>query len=120
MKRLLPILLVLVTLLSYSFKPAQNNSSYFIQFKINTISTNDQAMLIDQKMKLNSGIYISRTDYATSTYFCVLKPQIQYSQADFENWFSELGYEISCYNTGIHRTDKVLSTHTLKNCQDEK
>jgi len=120
MKRLLPILLVLVTLLNYSFKSPQNNSSYFIQFKINTISTNDQAMLIDQKMKLNSGIYISRTDYVTSTYFCILKPQIQYSQADFENWFEKLGYEITCYNTGIQGENKSISPYILKDCQDEK
>ena len=120
MKRFIPLLLIIITALCYSFKPVQNSESYFIQFKINSISSNDQAMLVDQKMRLNSGIFISRTDHNTSTYFCVLKPQIQYTQAEFENWFNELGYTISCYNTGIHRTDKVLSTHTLKNCQDEK
>jgi len=120
MKRLLPLLLLMFTVLSYSFKPAQHNTSYFVQFKINTISSNNQAMVIDQKMRLKSGILITRTDYLTSTFFCVLKPQIHYSKAEFENWFNQLGYDISCYNSGIHRTDKMISTHILKDCQDEK
>jgi hypothetical protein len=120
MKRLLPLLLLLITVLSYSFKPAQNNSRYFVQFKINSISSNDQAMVIDQNMKLKQGIQITRTDYISSTYFCVLKPQIQYSKEDFIKWFEKLGYEITCYNTGIQGVDKSISPYILKDCKDEK
>jgi len=120
MKKILALLVILITSLSFTLKPTQDDTSRFIQFKINTITTNDQAMLIDQKMKLNSGIYMSRTDHSTSTYFCVLKPQIEYSETDFQNWFNALGYEISCFNTGIHRQDKVKSINNFNNCQDEK
>ena len=111
---------IVLAYLALSFTPVQSNQSQFIQFKINTISSNDQAMLIDHKMRLKSGIQITRTDYLTSTFFCVLKPQMKYSKEDFTKWFNKLGYTISCYNTGIHRKDKVISPYTLKKCQDEK
>ncbi len=112
--------LILFAGLSFSFNNQGTETNHFVQFKINSISSNDQAMVIDQKMRTKSGIKISRTDYITSTYFCILKDGIIYTQEEFENWFSKLGYEISCYNTGIQSQDKSISPHILKNCNDEK
>lgn len=114
------VIIAFFAFVSMAFMPLQTEQSYFVQFKITTVSSNDQAMVIDQKMKSKSGIMISRTDYITSTYFCVLKPGIDYNQENFENWFSKLGYEISCFNKGIQSVDKSISPHILKNCQDEK
>ena len=109
-----------IALICMSFVPKQTEQSYFIQFKINTITSNEQAEKIDLKMRSKSGIKVSRTDYITSTYFCVLKPGIDYTKENFENWFSKLGYEIACFNKGIQSVDKSISPHILKNCQDEK
>ena len=120
MKRKILLFLIPFTILSFSFKNVKSEVSYFIQFKIETISSNDQAMLIDQKMRSKSGIIISRTDYITSTYFCVLKPGAGYTQSNFETWFSKMGYEIKCFNQSIQSQDKSISPHILKNCSDEK
>ena len=95
MKRLLPLLLLLIAVLSYSFKPAENNLRYFVQFKINTIETLEQVNEINKKMLLHSGIEASRADHITSTYFCYLKSGVDYNQKDFENWFKELNLSIS-------------------------
>lgn len=119
MKRIIPLALLLVLTLSYSFATKQTETSYFVQFKINTVSSNDQAMVIDQKMRLKSGIKLTRTDYMSSTFFCVLEPQIQYSEQDFKNWFEQLGYKISCYNTGIQGKEQIIAPIILKNCHDE-
>jgi len=120
MKRLLPILLVLVTLLSYSFKPAQNNLRYFVQFKINTIETFEQADDVNKKMLLHPGIEASRADHITSTYFCYLKLEADYSQQDFENWFKNIGLSISCFNKGLDTKDEIIAPYLLKECKDEK
>lgn len=114
------ILTLLIGLLALSFTKYDTEVSYFVQFKIDTISTNEQAMVIDQKMRSKTGIKISRTDYITSTYFCVLKPGTEYTKENFENWFEKLGYKIYCYNSGIQGQDKSISPYILKNCQDEK
>jgi hypothetical protein len=120
MKRLLPLLLLLIAVLSYSFKPAENNLRYFVQFKINTIETLEQVNEINKKMLLHSGIEASRADHITSTYFCYLKSGVDYNQKDFENWFKELNLSISCFNKGIDNKDKVINPYILKDCENEK
>jgi len=117
MNNRLLLFLIPLTILSFSFKTLENEVSYFIQFKIETISSNDQAILIDQKMRQKSGISISRTDYQSGTYFCILKPEIQYTQEDFVKWFNKLGYHITCFNTGIQGKDQAISPFILKNCK---
>jgi hypothetical protein len=119
MKRLLPILLLLIAILSYSFKPAQNELRYFVQFKINTIDTFEQEDEINTKMLLHSGIEASRADHITSTYFCYLKAGTNYSQKDFENWFKTLNLTITCFNKGIDTKDDPIAPHILKDCKDE-
>jgi hypothetical protein len=111
---------IAIAIIGFSFNNVTQETSYFIQFKISTISTSDQAMVVDQKMKSKSGIKISRTDYITSTYFCVLNPGVIYSEDNFINWFSKLGYEISCFNAGIQSQDKSISPYVLKNCIEDE
>lgn len=120
MKLRLLFLTAVIIFIGTSFKSITVDTSYFIQFKIDKITTNEQAVVIDQKMRSKSGIKISRTDYLTSTYFCVLKPGIEYTKENFENWFDKLGYKITCFNKGIQGEDKSISPHILKNCNDVK
>lgn len=94
-------------------------TQYFVQFKVNTISENSQAMVVDQHMNTVAGVDISRTDYITSTYFCVLSPGISYSETDFTTWFEDLGFSISCYYQGIQNVDNVISPNDLKDCQND-
>lgn len=113
------IFVLFLGILGFSFSvDSEQSTQYFIQFKINSISTNAEAMAIDQKMKQRSGIFVTRTDYLTSTYYCILNAGIDYTEADFENWFGKLGYEISCFHRGTYNVDQVLSPHSLKDCQE--
>ena len=120
MKYKILFITVIFAMFSFTFIDNTQETSYFVQFKISIISSADQAMVIDQKMRSKSGIKISRTDYITSTYFCVLNPGINYTKENFENWFSKLGYEISCFNKGIQSQDKSISPYVLKNCMEDE
>ncbi len=120
MKRLTPLVLLLITVLSYSFKPTQNDLRYFVQFKINSIETFEQADEINKKMLLHSGIEASRADHITSTYFCYLKSGSNYDQKDFENWFKKLDLNISCFNKGVDTKNEVIAPYILKDCKNEK
>lgn len=93
---------------------------YFVQFRITEIKDSESAAAIDQKMSSKSGILESRTDYITSTYFCLLSADADYTEEDFENWFGKMGYTISCYSRGTQNTDLMISPHVLKNCVEEK
>ena len=95
------------------------STQYFIQFRILSVADLRTAEMIDSKMKSKTGIVESRTDYITSTYFCLLKVDADYSKEDFENWFTKLGFSISCFTRGIQNTDMMVSPHVLKNCVEE-
>lgn len=112
------IILSLVLTINSSFVNQQNQ--FFVQFRVTAIADNESAQAIDNKMKSKSGIIESRTDYVTSTYFCLLSADADYTKEDFENWFAKMGYTISCYNRGLQNTDMMVSPHILKDCVDEK
>jgi hypothetical protein len=93
---------------------------YFVQFRIMAIPDSNSAAVVDAKMASKSGILESRTDYITSTYFCLLSADADYTRQDFENWFAKMGYTISCYSRGTQNVDPMVSPHVLKNCVEEK
>jgi len=93
---------------------------FFVQFRITVIADSESALAIDTKMKSKSGVIESRTDYVTSTYFCLLSADVDYTKEDFENWFAKMGYSISCYSRGVQNSDAMISPHVLKSCVEEE
>jgi len=101
---------------SFKFQTVQ----YFVQFRVSAVTDIESANAIDAKMNTKSGIVESRTDHITSTYFCLLSADADYTRADFETWFGKMGYTISCYSRGTQNVDMMASPHVLKNCVEEK
>ena len=89
----------------------------FVQFKVNKISTAEEAKIIDDKIASKKGIISSRSDYVTSTYFCSVSSESDYTFEDFNAWFQKLGYEIGCYNAGTYGNTEMISPHELKKCE---
>jgi len=117
-KNLFRIFILLIVFVSNSSFVGQT-SQYFVQFRITSFLDSESALLIDNKIKSKSGIIESRTDHITSTYFCLLNEEVDYSKEDFENWFAKLGYSISCYSRGMQNVDMMISPHILKDCVEE-
>jgi hypothetical protein len=97
---------------------AQDRPAYFVQFKISKITSKSQALAVDKKIGGKKGVLSTHTDHLTSTYFCTLDPEAEYTFDVFEGWFQKLGYEISCFNKGIHGNGGMKSPHELKNCEE--
>jgi hypothetical protein len=113
--------ILLISLFSLSFNSHKNDElSYFVQFKIFTVNSQSDAMLIDTKMRHKSGVMMSRTDHITSTYYAVLNPGVDYTEAQFIKWFDKLGYTIGCFYKGVFQQNEIIAPHTLKNCNNEK
>ena len=91
---------------------------YFVQFKINSVSDAEEATVIDNKIASKKGVISSRTDHVTSTYFCSISTENDYTIEDFSSWFKKLGYEISCYNSGSYGNTEMISPHDLKKCEE--
>ncbi|MBL7898833.1 MAG: hypothetical protein JNJ99_09885 [Crocinitomicaceae bacterium] len=112
------IVLTSMFLLSFVHSSFQASNA-FVQFRILSPLDSDSARKIDEKIGSKSGVLESRTDFVTSTYFCLLSPDADFTKEDFEEWFLKLGFEIACYNKGIQNIDAVISPHALKSCTDE-
>ena len=108
-------LVVFATTVSFNSQTVQ----YFVQFRVMAIPDSESAAAVDAKMSSKRGIEESRTDYITSTYFCLLSADADYTREDFENWFAKMGYTISCYSRGTQNVDMMVSPHVLKNCVEE-
>ena len=118
MNRTLTIISLIV--ISLSTLSIQNNSSRtFAQFAINQDITINQSAAIDAYMSALPGIVISRADHITKSYYCIMEVGTSISWNEFITHFDNLGYTISCYNTGVKGTDSLIDPITLKNCTDD-
>lgn len=112
-------LLTIFILLFLAFHaPAQQGTTYYVQFKVSSVADLESAELIDKKMSTKKGILSTRTDHITSTFFCTMSGDMTYAFEDFESWFKKMGYEISCFNKGIQGDGGMVSPHELKNCEE--
>lgn len=112
------ILSVTICLLVSMLAWTQDSPDYYVQFKVNTVSSMDEAKAIDKKMANKKGIITTHTDHITSTYFCTMSGDAEYIFDDFEGWFEKMGYEIVCFNKGIKGDGRMLSPHSFKNCEE--
>jgi len=111
-------LLVFLLLVCYIAKTQSPN--YYVQFRVITITDAETADQINQKLGSKTGFIESHADYITSTYFCLISLDSNYTEEDFVNWFAKLGFEITCYTRGIQNRDVMVSPHILKTCVEQK
>ena len=110
--------IILLLFCLFSIIGISQETTHFVQFKVQTINSVEDALELDKKMSNKSGITKSRSDYKTSTYFCILKPGTIYNKEEFTKWFYKLGYVISCYNMGIQGQDRIISPYELNDCEE--
>lgn len=117
-----PILLclsfVLFSYTSNSSKHEQRIDRHIIMFKINSVSTYEESAKIDNFLQSKDGILASRTNFNNSTYFCFSLKENNLEQQDFENWFKELGYTISCFDKVVEGESASITNSELENCSE--
>ncbi len=123
--RWLPTLFFLVgfILVSYTLPTVNRENqqkTYFVQFRIIEEIDRAQSEIINNHMSDKSEINVSRTDFASNTYFAVLNDGILPDVTFFEESFKTLGYKISCFYSGEQFIDKAISPNILSTCTDEK
>ena len=78
------------------------------------IDTREQTITIDQFMRNQSGIVISRADLNSKKYLCIYTSESNISRQEIDEWMQQLGVEYKCYREGIHQQDPILDQKT--NC----
>ncbi len=106
---------ILLSLLSSSGLPPQEQSTNkFIQLMVAGLENSEQALVIDQFMRTQPQILISRADPNTQIYFAIFPEAAGYTQSDFEAWFTQLGFGIRCYREGVHGIDQPYSKENYR------
>ncbi len=107
MNILYPALLILFSLLLKDFT-AQTSESKFVQFMMTNVDSREKVLEIDQFMRNQQGVEISRADIISKKYLCIYASTSNLDRVRFEKWMEELGVEIKCFREGEYGTDKVI------------
>ena len=100
-------LLLLFSLFITGFA-AQTSESKFVQFMITNVDSREKVLEIDQFVRNQQGVEISRADIISKKYLCIYNPESGLNRVKFETWMQELGVEIKCFREGIFGTDKII------------
>ena len=72
------------------------------------VDTREQTVAIDQFIRQQSGIVISRADLNSKKYLCIYTPDSNIDRQQIEEWMTQLGVEFKCYREGIHGQDRII------------
>ena len=100
-------LLLLFSLFITDFS-AQTPDSKFVQFMMTNVDSREKVLEIDQFVRNQQGVEISRADFVSKKYLCIYEPESGLNRVKFETWMQELGVEIKCFREGKFGTDKVI------------
>jgi hypothetical protein len=103
---------MLFALSTFSNLKAQNtsvNPNKFVQFYVIGISSLSESRAIDNYIKTQNGVIMSRTDHRSRILFCIFDNNSNIDETTFINWLGGLGFQISCFRVGKHGIDKVYS-----------
>jgi hypothetical protein len=107
MNILYPTILLLLSL-SVNDLSAQTSESKFVQFMMINVDSREKVLEIDEFMRNQQGVEISRADMVSKKYLCIYESTSNLDRARFEFWMEELGVEIKCFREGEFGTDKVI------------
>ena len=107
MNILYPTLILLFSLFITDFT-AQTSDSKFVQFMMINVDSREKVLEIDQFMRNQQGVEISRADIVSKKYLCIYASTSSLNRVKFETWMQELGVEIKCFREGIFGTEKII------------
>ena len=107
MNILYPTILLLLSL-SVKDLSAQTSESKFVQFIMTNVDSREKVLEIDEFMRSQQGVEISRADLVSKKYLCIYESTSGLDRVRFETWMEDLGVEIKCFREGKFGTDKVI------------
>lgn len=87
---------------------AQSNENKFSQFVITNLESREQAVEIDQFIRTQTGIVISRTDINSKKFLCIYTADSGIDRLKIDEWMTRFGIEYKCYREGIHSVDPII------------
>jgi len=107
--KLLFSVIVFFTLLSFTRDNITGKASQkFAHFIVEGADTQLEAKKIDTYMRGQAGVVMSRMDIVSNKYLVLYTYGMGYDQAYFEETFTKLGFEITCFRDGTKGVDRIF------------
>jgi hypothetical protein len=109
MKTLITISIILFLSIN---SQAQSNENKFSQFVITNLDTREQAVEIDQFIRAQIGIVISRTDINSKKFLCIYTENSGIDRLKIDEWMARFEMRYKCYREGVHTVDPIIDQKT--------
>ena len=80
----------------------------FCQFILTNVESRDKTIEIDQYIRKQDGVYISRADIHSKKYLVIYYKDSNINQETILKWMSSLNVEFKCLHEGQYGKEKIL------------
>jgi phage-related protein len=108
-------LIVFLGILFTSSYYAQQVETKFVQFVFTNLESREKAKEIDEFMRSQPGITMSRSDNASKKYLVLFQSNSAINKEQIEIWMLQLGMTFKCYREGYHGIDTII--HQTLDCE---
>ena len=108
------LFILCISFVSFSNENVTENESKFAQFIVVDVDNREKAITIDEFMRSQPGVSVSRMDHISKKYLIIFSSDMSYDHTYFLKTFESLGYTIKCYRDGIHGKDAIV--HQTPDC----
>ena len=109
------VILMAVAAMAFSMPPADDHETKFVQFVVEQDISPEEALEIDDFMKTQPGIQLSRMDSYSHKFLVTFNVHQPYNESYFVETFEQFGLTIKCYREGIKGVDRII--HQKMDCQ---
>jgi hypothetical protein len=94
---------------------AQQAETKFVQFVFTNLNSREKAKEIDEFVRGQEGITMSRSDNASKKFLILFDSSSDINREKIELWMLQLGMTFKCYREGIHGVDSII--HQTIDCE---
>ncbi len=98
--------LLIFSLFTCTFSFAQDKK--FCQFIMTNVDSREKSVVIDQFVRQQEGVYISRADISSKKYLVIYDINSTIDQGTILNWMKSLKVDFKCVHEGLYEKDKIL------------
>ena len=99
---------LLLILFWFSFLTFHGQETKFCQFIMTNIEKREKAIEIDQFIRAQEGVVISRADIVSKKYLILYKSKSSINLSVILNWTNALNVEVKCIREGTHGVDTII------------
>lgn len=92
----------------FSFLTFHSQENKFCQFIMSNIEKREKAIEIDQFVRAQEGVVISRADVNSKKYLIIYNTKSSINLSVILNWMNDLNVETKCIREGIHGFDTII------------